>query len=184
VIGQQTRRILSAGAFSVIAAVFAAATARVDAAPADGNGVVPAVRAQMRIDGVNGNNPTPIVTFSLGAANTVSVSDGGAGAGKVTFSNLVVSKLLDGFSVPLLQATATGQLLRTVVIDVIPAGKNAPAATYTFEDVLVTSTVLGSTTSAITEQDAFEFRRITSDVIVNGETFHSCFDVKAVAPCS
>jgi len=33
------------------------------------------------------------------------------------------------------------------------------------------------------EQDTFDFRRITSDVSVNGQTFHSCFDVKASTSC-
>jgi hypothetical protein len=49
--------------------------------------------------------------------------------------------------------------------------------------VSVASNVLGSSASAINEQDAFNFRRITSDVTLNGQTFHSCFDVKALAPC-
>ncbi len=138
----------------------------------------------MRIDGLNGNNATPIFSFSLGATNSVSTSGGGGGAGKVTFANLVVSKMLDGDSVPLLQAAATGQVLRNLVIDVFVAGRNVPFATYTFEDVVVTSNVLGSSTSAVNEQDAFDFRKITSDVTISGQTFHSCFDIKAVASCS
>lgn len=150
----------------------------------DGGGnAPPTVNAQMRIDGLNSNNPTPIFSFSLGATNSISTS-GGAGVGKVTFANLVVSKMLDGDSVPLLQAAATGQVLRTLVITVFDAGSNVPFATYTFEDVVVTSNVLGSSTSAVNEQDAFDFRRITSDVTVNGQAFHSCFDIKALSSCS
>ena len=143
----------------------------------------PVVTAQMKIDSLNGNNPTPILGFSLGAANSVSTAGGGGGAGKVTFSNLVVSKMLDGDSVPLLQAAATGQHLKNLVIDVFAAGSSVPFATYTFEDVFVASTVLGSSTASITEQDAFDFSRITSDVTVNGQTFHSCFDVKTLTSC-
>ena len=152
----------------------------------DGGNIVPppTVTAQMRIDNVNGANPTPIFGFTLGATNSSTTSGGGAGAGKVTFANLVVSKMLDGDSVPLLQAAATGQVLRTLVIDVFAAGTNVPFATYTFEDAVVTSNVLGSSTSAVNEQDAFDFRRITSDVTVNGQTFHSCFDIKAFSSCS
>jgi type VI secretion system secreted protein Hcp len=157
-----------------------------DGRDGDGNASSkPAVSAQMRIDGLNSNNPTPIFSFSLGATNSVSTAGGsGGGAGKVTFANLVVSKMLDGDSVPLLQAAATGQILRTLEIDVFDAGSSVPFATYTFEDVVVTSNVLGSSTSAVNEQDAFDFRKITSDVTINGRTFHSCFDIKAVAPCS
>ena len=142
----------------------------------------PAVAVQMRIDSLNGNNPTPIFSFSLGATNSASTS--GAGAGKVTFSDLVVSKMLDGDSVPLLQAAATGQVFRNLVIEVSSVGNSAPFATYTFEDVTVTSNVLGSSDSTVNEQDAFDFRRISSDVTLNGQTFHSCFDIKALSSCS
>src|SRR5262245_42470600 len=145
----------------------------------------PTVSAQMRIDGLNGGNATPIVSFSLGATNSASASSGsGGGSGKVTFANLVVSKLLDGDSVPLLQAAATGQVFRNLVIEVFAAGSSVPFAIYTFEDVVVASNVLGSSTSAVNEQDAFDFRRITSDVTLNGQTFHSCFDIKALTSCS
>lgn len=145
----------------------------------------PAVTAQMRIDGVNGGSATPISSFSLGATDTVSTSSGGgAGAGKVTFSNLLVSKTVDGDSVPLLQAASTGQTLSKLSIDVFNAGSATPFATYTFENVVVTSTILGSATSLVGEQDAFDFGRITADVTLNGQTFHSCFDIKALSSCS
>ena len=136
--------------------------------------------AQMRIDGVNGGAATPIATFSLGATDALSST----GIGKVTFSNLVVSKSLDGDSIPLLQAASTGRILASLAIDVFDSGGAAPFATYTFDDVIVTSTVLGSATSVVSEQDAFDFRRITTDVTVNGQTFHSCFDIKALTSCS
>src|SRR4051812_49196428 len=141
-----------------------------------------AVSAEMKIEGLNGNNPTPIASFSLGAAS--SQVTGGGGAGKVTFADLVVNKMLDADSVPLLQAAATGQIIKSLSIQVFTGNSNAPFATYTFEDVSVVSTVLGSSTSAITEQDAFDYRRITSDVTVGGQNFRSCFDIKANAPCS
>lgn len=143
----------------------------------------PTVNARMRIDGLNSNNLTPIFSFTLGATNSVSASGAGGGAGKVSFANLVVSKMLDGDSVPLLQAAATGQVLRSLVIEVLDAG-GTPFATYTFEDVVVTSNVIGASTSTVNEQDAFDFRKITSDVTIGGQTFHSCFDIKALASCS
>jgi len=94
-----------------------------------------------------------------------------------------VSKTLDDDSVPLLQAAATGQVLRQLTIEVVAIGASAPFAAYTFENAIVTSNVLGSTTSMVSEQDAFDFNRITSDVTFNGQTFHSCFDIKALATC-
>ncbi len=150
----------------------------------DGAGNVPptpTINARMRIDGLNSNNLTPIFSFSLGAANSTTAS--GAGASKVSFANLVVSKMLDGDSVPLLQAATTGQVLRSLVIEVFDAG-GTPFATYTFEDVVVTSNVIGASTSVVNEQDAFDFQKITSDVTIGGQTFHSCFDIKALTSCS
>jgi len=182
-------RIVRAACASVVM-VLAAARLPLHAAgagpdPGSGTQGGPTVTAQMRIDGVNGGSATPISSFSLGAANSISTSDGsGAGAGKVTFSNLAVLKTLDGDSVPLLQAAATGQVFHTLSIDVFNGGSRTPFATYTFEDVVVTSTVLGSSTSVLSEQDAFDFRKITADVTINGQTFHSCFDLKALSSCS
>jgi type VI secretion system secreted protein Hcp len=139
----------------------------------------------MRIDGVNNGAATPISAFTLGATDTVSTSTGGgAGAGKVTFSNLVVTKTLDGVSVPLLHAASTGQVLHTLSIDVFNAGSATPFATYTFQDVIVTSTVFGSAASIVGEQDAFDFGKIIADVTINGQTFHSCFDVRNLTSCS
>ena len=141
------------------------------------------VTVQMQIAGINDNNPTTIQSFSLGATDTLAATGSGGGAGKVSFANLTVSKGLDADSVPLLQAAASGQVLKTVVIALFAAHDSTPFATYTFEDVLVTSNVIGAASSSTSEQDAFDFRRITSDVSINGQTFHSCFDVKLATSC-
>ena len=69
------------------------------------------------------------------------------------------------------------------MIDVSTFGGHTPFATYTFEDVTVTSNVIGV---------GFDGQRTGGvrlspdhlDVTLNGQTFHSCFDVKAVASCS
>ena len=187
---RQARRMAYAVALSVMIVVGLAAWPLRAAADGDQGGpgrddrIPPglAVTTQMRIEGLNGNNPTPIFSFSVGAASSATASGGGGGAGKVTFSNLTVSKGLDADSVPLLQAAATGQVLKTLTIEVSNGGR-APFAIYTFEDVVVSSSVIGASGS-VDEQDAFDFRRITSDVTVNGQAFHSCFDVKANASCS
>jgi type VI protein secretion system component Hcp len=183
---RQARNIVWA-AGAVVGLCLISAAPRLRAAASDDDkgqqNQAPAVVARMRIEGLNGNNPTPIFSFSLGATNTASTSSSGGGAGKVTFADLVVTKMLDGDSVPLLQATATGQVLPRLVIDVSTFGSHTPFATYTFEDVTVTSNVIGSSASVVSEQVAFDYRRITSDVTLNGQTFHSCFDVKALASC-
>jgi len=144
----------------------------------------PTVAMTMKVDGMNGNNPTPIKAFSIGATNTSDLSSGGGGgAGKVDFQNLNVSKLLDGMSVPLLSAAATGKHIKDVTIDVFEAGGSTPFATYVFQDALVTSDLLGSSQNALSEQVSFNFAKITSDITVGGITFHSCFDLKANATC-
>jgi len=178
------KRIARAAAASALLIVSAAAL-QIEAAGAPGPTVsAQSVTAQMRIEGVNGGNATPISTFTLGATDSVSSSSGtGGGEGKVSFSNLVVTKTLDGDTIPLLQAASTAQILRSVSIDVFSGGSHTPFATYTFEDAIVTSTVLGAS-SIVGEQVAFDFRRITTDVTVNGQSFHSCFDIKTLTSCS
>jgi len=140
------------------------------------------VMLQMSIDGLNGNLPTPIFGFTLGASNPSSVVIGG-GAGKVSFADLNVSKMIDGDSVPLLKATATGQHLTKVTIDVFNIGDREPFATYQFEDVFVVSSVFGGSLSSVSEQVAFNFAKITSDIDVNGTLFHSCFDIARNMSC-
>jgi type VI secretion system secreted protein Hcp len=144
----------------------------------------PTVSMTMKVDSMNGNNPTPIKAFSIGATNTGDLSSGGGGgAGKVDFQNLNVSKLLDGMSVPLLTAAATGKHIKDVTIDVFEIGNSAPFATYVFQDALVTSDLLGSSQNAFSEQVSFNFAKIISDITVGGVTFHSCFDLKANTSC-
>lgn len=144
----------------------------------------PTVSLRLTIHGLNSDNPVPIFAFSLGATQTGSVEiGGGGGAGKVNFSTLNVSKMIDAMSVPLLRAAATGSHMATVVIDVSNVGSAAPFATYTFGNVFVASDVVGSSTDSVSESVSFEFGRITSDVIVNGTPFHTCFDVVTNTTC-
>src|SRR4029079_3070250 len=112
-----------------------------------------------------------------------SSSGGGGGAGKVNFSDLNVAKMLDGLSVPLLKAVATGEHIKDCKIELFAFGASTPFATYTFSDVLATSDVLGSAQNQVSENVSLNFARIASTVIVNGLTFTNCFDVKANAGC-
>jgi type VI protein secretion system component Hcp len=107
----------------------------------------------MNVDGLNADNPTPILNFNVGASNPT--TSGGAGAGKVSFSALNVTKLLDGLSVSLLRAEATGHHFPHVTIEVFEAGQTSPFAIYTFGLVFVTSDVLGSGESALAAQLQF-----------------------------
>jgi type VI secretion system secreted protein Hcp len=139
---------------------------------------------QMTVDGMNGNSPTPIQAFSLGGSNTgTSSSGGGAGAGKASFSDLNVNKFIDGLSVPLLKAVATGQHIRTVKIEVFEVGSQAPFAVYTFSDALVTADVLGGSTTQVSESAAFNYGKIASSITLNGIQYDSCFDLAENTSC-
>jgi type VI secretion system secreted protein Hcp len=144
----------------------------------------PVVSMQMTVDGMNSNNPTPIQAFSLGGTNTgTSSSGGGGGAGKASFSDLNVSKFIDGLSVPLLKAVATGEHIKTVKIEVFEIGSQTPFAVYTFSDALVTADVLGSSTTQVSEQAAFDYSRIASSITLNGIQYDSCWDLAANKSC-
>jgi type VI secretion system secreted protein Hcp len=143
----------------------------------------PTVAMTMTVDAMNGNNPTPIQAFTIGATNTGAVSGGGGGTGKVDFQNLSVIKFLDGMSVQLLSAAATGRHIKDVKIEVFQIGTSTPFATYTFQDALVSADLLGSSQNALGEQVAFDFGKIISDITISGMSFHSCFDIKANLTC-
>jgi type VI secretion system secreted protein Hcp len=133
---------------------------------------------------INNNNPTPINSFSLGASNSGGGGvGGGAGTGKVDFSDVSISKLLDATSLELLKAAATGAHIPTAQIEVSEVGASMPFAKYLFTDVLVTADVIGANGNAINEQVTLNFSRISADVTVGGQTFHSCYDLKKGTSC-
>lgn len=157
-----------------------------DGRDAQGPGpVAPTLSLRMTVTGLNNDNPVPIFAFNLGASNpaTIGGAGGGAGAGKVNFSSLNVSKMVDAMSVPLLKAAALGTHFASVVIEVSNVGSSVPFATYTFGTVFVTADTLGLNTESVAENVSFEFGRITSDVTLNGTAFHSCFDVIGNTSC-
>lgn len=144
----------------------------------------PSLLMQMTVDDMNNDNPTPIQSFSLGATNTGDIGfGGGGGTGKVDFQSLNVTKMLDGMSVSLLTAAATGEHIMDVKIEVFSIGSNTPFAVYTFEDVLVTAHIFGSSQNAMSEQVSFVFAKIKSNITVGGTTFQGCYDVKANKTC-
>lgn len=144
----------------------------------------PTLLMQMTVDDMNNNNPTPIQAFSLGATNSGDVVfGGGGGTGKVDFQSLNVAKMLDGMSVSLLTAAATGEHISDVKIEVFSIGSSTPFAIYKFEDLLVAAHSFGSSQSAMTEQVSFVFAKIRSDITVGGTRFEGCYDIKANKQC-
>ncbi len=148
----------------------------------------PTVMGQMKISGVTGIDPltpTPIFSFSSGATNTgtTGTGGGGAGAGKVDFSDFQVTKMLDGFSAPMLHAAEVGTHIQSVQVDVFQAGSNTPFATYTLQDVLISSDLFGSSSSAINESVSFNYGRLMTTITLGGVTYQSCFDRAASRAC-
>jgi type VI protein secretion system component Hcp len=148
----------------------------------------PTVMGQMRISGLAGVDPsttTPIFSFSSGATNSVTAGSGGggAGAGKVDFADFLVTKMLDGFSAPMLHAAEVGTHIQSVQIDVFQAGGVTPFASYFLQDVLISSDLFGSSPSAINESVSFNYARLMTTITLGGSTFQSCFDRRTNSPC-
>jgi type VI secretion system secreted protein Hcp len=127
----------------------------------------------------------PIKDFSFGETNptTIGSATGGAGAGKVSFSNVTVNKLLDAVTVPLLKAAATGAHFSKVTIRAFNVGDSTPFAVYQFETAFVVSDIIGGGGSALNETVTFVVGSITSDVSVSGTTYHSCWDAVLNRSC-
>jgi len=127
--------------------------------------------------------PAPIINFSLGGNNptTIGGATGGAGAGKIAFSPLHVTKMLDGLSVLLLTHLANGQHFKEVKIEVFDAG--ALIATYRLHTAFVTSDIVGGSSMSLSEEVVFAFGELESDVVFGGTTYHSCWNAITNTSC-
>jgi len=135
--------------------------------------------------GIEEGTPTPILGFSFGELNatTIGSATGGAGAGKVSFSNITVNKMLDAVSVQLLKAAATGSHFTKVTIQTFNQGENSPFATYVFDTVFVGSDVIGGNGNSLNETVMFVVGSIQADITVGGVSYHSCWDVVQNKAC-
>jgi type VI protein secretion system component Hcp len=148
----------------------------------------PTVIGEMKISGLTGidpQTPTPVFSFSSGATNTTTVGSGsgGAGAGKVEFADFVVTKMLDGFSAPMLHAAEVGTTLQSVEIDLLQGGSSTPFATYTLQDVLISSDLFAASSTAANESVSFNYRKLLTTITLGGVTYQSCFDRAANRAC-
>ena len=140
----------------------------------------PTLTAQISLDsaGPSGNaGPAPILNFTLGGSNptTIGSATGGAGAGKVAFSPLKVTKMLDSLSVVLLTHMSSGQHFDEVKIEAFGPG-NVLLATYRLKTAFVIADLVGSSTMSLTEEVTLVFGTLESDIEVNGTTVHSCWN--------
>ena len=134
------------------------------------------------------SNVIPILSFSLGASNPVTFGSatGGASSGKASFSSLNILKMVDALSVPVLSALASGEHIPQVVLTVydLSGGGRVVIGNYTFEQVFVESDQISAGGSTLAESVSFAYGKITSDVTLNGTTYHSCWNVVTNASCS
>jgi type VI secretion system secreted protein Hcp len=105
----------------------------------------------LKLDGIEGESQDnrhakeiDVSAWSLGVTNPGSGHvGGGAGAGRATFTDLSVTKVLDKASPALLLAVASGRHLRTATLTVTSGGpRPVDYLTVDLEDVLVTSCLL------------------------------------------
>jgi type VI secretion system secreted protein Hcp len=105
----------------------------------------------LKLDGIEGESTDArhakeidVAAWSLGVTNSGSThSGGGGGAGRATFTDLAVSKLLDKASPALMLAVATGRHLRSGRLTVTSGGpRPLEYLIVDLEDIRVTSCLL------------------------------------------
>ena len=134
-----------------------------------------AVEYILHIDGITtGIVNIPFESYSFSAANIGSQSSGsGAGAGKVTFNPFSITKKIDRASPLLFKACITGQHIKSVTLELLPAvqkGTATPFLVVVLKDVLVSGiSEAGDVHGGIPlEEIVFRFR--TFQVTVDGVT--------------
>jgi type VI secretion system secreted protein Hcp len=151
----------------------------------------------LKIDGITGESRAKghegqidIESFSWGASNTgTAATGGGAGAGKVKFSDFSFSKMLDKASPLLMQAVASGKRIKTVTLYGTAAGEGNGQTylTITLTDVLVSSFNESGSGGGGAPQDSLSlnFTKITFDYKPQnpdgslGTAVHGGWDLKA-----
>lgn len=125
-----------------------------------------------------GSDAFKVLSWSWGASNPVDVSIGsGAGAGKVSLSDLNITKAFDACSPVLLGGVATGKAFPSLTL--AASNKEGATTTVTLTDVRISSwQASGSVTSgAAVESVSFAFSKVCVSDGDSGAKF--CFDVAA-----
>jgi type VI secretion system secreted protein Hcp len=130
---------VAAVACAVVAAALALVAGTFGGGPAQAAPAAPSAGAAgtLSIEGLEGASALEVQSYSWGVTNqaTVGTPGGGGGAGKATFSDLVVTRPVDSVSPRLVAAAATGQHFDSATLEV-PMRKGVMR--YTFDLVLVT----------------------------------------------
>jgi type VI secretion system secreted protein Hcp len=119
-----------------------------------------------RVEGVAGESAdanhsgwTDIQSISWGASQAASISGGGAGAGKVSFSDLTVTANIDKATPALLKMCASGKHIAKVEISGQKAGGTAMEFTkVVLNDVLVTGVQFAGATGGEQMQVVYSYQ--------------------------
>ena len=131
-----------------------------------------------------------LLSYQFGASNDSSSVGGGAGAGKVAFSDFSFTKLVDASSPLLLQATASGKRFADAILDVVNVGGMGGSSflTYTLENVSVTSFSQSSGGDIPLDSFSLNFDKIRMDYRPQlqdgslGPAISMSWDLKQAAP--
>ena len=124
-----------------------------------------------------GTDAFSVQAWSWGASNSGSVTaGGGAGAGKVNFTDVSVIKGFDGCSPALLGAVAVGKHYPTLTLT--QSNSDGTVTTLALTDVIVSAWQAGGSVAseAATESVSFNFAKVCLTDGGSGSKF--CFDAK------
>ncbi|MGA9627677.1 MAG: type VI secretion system tube protein Hcp [Bryobacteraceae bacterium] len=123
----------------------------------------------LKIDGIPGEsqdkthkNEIQLNSFSWGATNAgTSATGGGAGAGKVHFSDFSITKSVDKASPKLMLACANGEHIKSAVLTCRKAGKEQQEyLKYTFTDLLISKFWIGGTEVMPADEVSLNFSKV------------------------
>ena len=133
-----TRYRVGAAAFAcaVVAAALAVTGGALGGGAARGAKAAPAasVAGTLTIEGLQGASGLEVDSYSWGVESSTTVGGPGGGAGRVTFSDLVVTRKVDSVSPRLVTAAATGRHFESATLE---APIRRGVVRYTLEDVIV-----------------------------------------------
>lgn len=111
-----------------------------------------------------GKDAIELESFSWGATNPTDIGSatGGAGAGKIKFNALHITKKVDKASPLLFKQSASGAHYSKAILTLRKPGEKNPYMTYTMETVFVTNVNHGGSSPAVaTEEITFVFGKLT-----------------------
>ena len=139
---------------------------------------------KMQIKGLpESGSGIPILSFSWGASNPVTIGpgNGGIGAGKVSISSFNIMKYQDATTIKLIEAVAKGKVFEEVTVTVMDE-KGKPSFRFVMNDVMVESLQHSHSDCGskkcdnITESVSFAVAKWKWEDLANGKSFG--FDVK------